>query len=206
MDCSPPGSFAHSISQAGILKWAAISSSMRSPWPMDWICASYIDWWILYHWATWEAPFILYIISIVWASQVALMAKNLPTNAGDVRDSVLISGSRRSQGGGHGNPHQYHAPEEPVGLWSTGSERVGHDQSKLARMHHSVCVSPNLSIPPTPNFPLGIHTFVFCAVSVFLLCNWDHIYHFPRFHIYALTHNIYFFPPFLVYFTLYDSL
>ena len=39
--------------------------------------------------------------------QVALMVKNLPVNAGDIRDIDLISGSRRSPGGGHGNPFQY---------------------------------------------------------------------------------------------------
>ena len=40
------------------------------------------------------------------ASQVALMVNNPPANAGDIRDSGLIPGSGRSQGGGHGNPLQ----------------------------------------------------------------------------------------------------
>ena len=30
----------------------------------------------------------------IWASQVALVVKNLPANAGDVRDMVSISGLR----------------------------------------------------------------------------------------------------------------
>ena len=34
------------------------------------------------------------------------MVKNLPANAGNIRDMSLISGSRRSPGGGHGNPLQ----------------------------------------------------------------------------------------------------
>ena len=38
------------------------------------------------------------------ASQVALVVKNLPASAGDVRVSGLIPGSGRSPGGGHGNP------------------------------------------------------------------------------------------------------
>ena len=37
-------------------------------------------------------------------SQVALVVKNLPANAGDIRDSGLILGLGRSPGGGHGNP------------------------------------------------------------------------------------------------------
>ena len=32
------------------------------------------------------------------------MLKNLPANAGDVRDAGSIPGSRRSPGGGHGKP------------------------------------------------------------------------------------------------------
>jgi len=39
-----------------------------------------------------------------WASQVALVVKNLPASAGDIRDKGLIPGSGRSPGGGHGNP------------------------------------------------------------------------------------------------------
>ena len=41
------------------------------------------------------------------ASQVMLVVKNLPANAGDIRDVTLISGSGRYSGGGHGNPSQY---------------------------------------------------------------------------------------------------
>ena len=36
-----------------------------------------------------------------------LVVKNLPANAGDLRDTGLIPGSGRSRGGGHGNPLQY---------------------------------------------------------------------------------------------------
>ena len=35
-----------------------------------------------------------------------LVVKNLPANAGEVRDVGLIPGSGRSPGGGHGNPLQ----------------------------------------------------------------------------------------------------
>ena len=38
------------------------------------------------------------------ASQPALVVKNLPANAGEVRDAGSISGSGRSPGGGRGNP------------------------------------------------------------------------------------------------------
>ena len=38
---------------------------------------------------------------------MALVVKNWPANAGDVRDAGLIPGSGRFPGGGHGNPLQY---------------------------------------------------------------------------------------------------
>ena len=40
---------------------------------------------------------------------MVLVVKNLPANAGDVRDMSLILGSERSPGEGHGNPLQYFA-------------------------------------------------------------------------------------------------
>ena len=43
------------------------------------------------------------------AFQVALMVKNLPVNAGDIRDADSRSGG--FPGGGHGNPLQY-SPSE----------------------------------------------------------------------------------------------
>ena len=49
----------------------------------------------------------LIFFNSVWASQVALVVKNLPTNAGDTRDMGWIPGSGRSREGGHGNPLQY---------------------------------------------------------------------------------------------------
>ena len=48
------------------------------------------------------------------ASQVVLVVKHPPAHAVDVRDTGLISGSRRSPGGGHGNPVQYSFLENPM--------------------------------------------------------------------------------------------
>ena len=56
MDCSPPGSSVHGLSQARILEWVAISSSSGSFPPRVPTCVSYTDRQILHHWATWEAP------------------------------------------------------------------------------------------------------------------------------------------------------
>ena len=42
------------------------------------------------------------------------MVKNLPENAGDIRDLDSIPGLGRSPGGGHGNPLQYFCLENPM--------------------------------------------------------------------------------------------
>ena len=50
MDCSPPGSSVHGISQASILEWVAISFSA-----VYGTCGSSVDKQVLCCWATWEA-------------------------------------------------------------------------------------------------------------------------------------------------------
>ena len=52
---------------------------------------------------------------ITMASQVVLVIKNLPANAGDTEDEGLIPGSGRFPGGGYGNPLQYSCLENPHG-------------------------------------------------------------------------------------------
>ena len=42
------------------------------------------------------------------------MEKNLPANAGDVRDTGSIPGSERFPGGENGNPLQYSCLENPM--------------------------------------------------------------------------------------------
>ena len=59
-------------------------------------------------------------------SQVVLVVKNPPANAGDVRDSGLIPGSGRSAGEGNGNPFQYSCLGNPMdrGAWQATVHRV----------------------------------------------------------------------------------
>ena len=47
-------------------------------------------------------------------SQVALVVKNPPANAGNLRYVGLISEWGRSPGGGHGNPLQYSCLDNPM--------------------------------------------------------------------------------------------
>ena len=53
-----------------------------------------------------------------WASQVALVVKNLPTNAGDIRDTGSIPESGRSPGRGEANHSRilpWRIPWTPLG-------------------------------------------------------------------------------------------
>ena len=70
------------------------------------------------------------------ASQVVLVVKNLPANAGDTGS---IPGLGRSPGRGHGNPPQYSCLENPTdrGAWQATVHRVKKSQTrlKLLRTH-----------------------------------------------------------------------
>ena len=50
---------------------------------------------------------------------MGLVVKNVPANAGDIRDSGSIPGLERSPGGGNGNPFQYSCLGNPIdrGAW-----------------------------------------------------------------------------------------
>ena len=60
---------------------------------------------------------------------MVLVVKNLPANAGDVRNSGLIPGSGRSPGGGHGNPLQNSCLENPMvrEAWQATVHRVAQN-------------------------------------------------------------------------------
>ena len=67
-----------------------------------------------------------------WANQVALVVKNLPASAGDLRDVGSIPWLGRSPGGRHDNPLQYSCLGNPMdrGAWQAtvhGVAKVRHD-------------------------------------------------------------------------------
>ena len=67
----------------------------------------------------------------MWGSYVALVVKNLPANARDVRDMGSIPGLGRSPGGGHSNPLQYSYLENPMdrGAWQATVHSVTKSQT-----------------------------------------------------------------------------
>ena len=65
------------------------------------------------------------------------MVKNLPANAGDIRDVGSIPGSRRSPGEANGNKLQYSCLENPNGQRSlVGYSRWGRKESDTTERLH----------------------------------------------------------------------
>ena len=73
------------------------------------------------------------------ASQVVLMVKNLPVDAGDSIDAGSIPGLQRFPGGGHGNPLQYSCLENPMdrGAWWATVHGVTQNQVQLSNCVHA---------------------------------------------------------------------
>ena len=63
---------------------------------------------------------------------MAVLVKNQPANAGDVRDLGLIPGLGRAPGEGHVNPLQYSCLENPHGQRSlVGYSPLGRKESDM---------------------------------------------------------------------------
>ena len=78
-----------------------------------------------------------------WASQVVLVVKNPPANAGDLRDVGSTPGLGRSPGGRHGNPLQYSCLENPTdgGAWRATVHRVSKSRTQLRQLSTHVLVA-----------------------------------------------------------------
>ena len=75
---------------------------------------------------------------------MALVVKNLPTDAEDIRDVGLIPGSERSPGGGHCNPLQYSCLEKPMdrGAWQATVHRVAKSWTQLKQLSTNIYLQP----------------------------------------------------------------
>ena len=62
---------------------------------------------------------------------MALVVKNLPADAGDIRDADSIPELGRTPGGGHGNPLQYSCLEDSMdtGSWQATFHEVTKNQT-----------------------------------------------------------------------------
>ena len=122
---------------------------MASPTRWTWVWVNFGSWW-------WGA--VIHVVAesdtterLNWTDSrsrkyLNSLYKNLPANAGDIRDVDLIPGSGRSPGGGRGNPLQYSCLENPLGRgpWQATVHRVTESQTWLKWFSMHPCI-PGLS-------------------------------------------------------------
>ena len=113
LDHSPPGSSVHGILQARILECVAMPSSRGSSRSRDGTCVSCIGRWTLYY------------LGFPGGSD----GKESACNKGDLGSIPGWEDPLEKKMETHSGILAWRIPwtEEPVGLQSTGSQRVGHD-------------------------------------------------------------------------------
>jgi len=74
-----------------------------------------------------------HLLQIPVDSKVALVVRDLPANAGDIRDLHSNPGRGRSPGEGNGNPLQYSYLENPMDrrTWQATVHRVAQNWTRL---------------------------------------------------------------------------
>ena len=94
-----------------------------------------------------------------------LVVKNLPANAGDLRDMGLISGLGRSPAGGNGNRLQCSCLENPrdKGAWWAAIYGVTQSQTRLKQLSSSS--SSMIPLPFTLLFWVRVYTPFLCFLS-----------------------------------------
>ena len=99
------------------------------------------------------------------ASQVALVVKNLPTNAGDVSDMGSVPGSGRSPGEGNGASLQYSGLDSSTdrGAWRARVYGVARSPTGLSGL------TPRVAIWPQVRDPQGLGALVLCHVALLFL-------------------------------------
>ena len=151
-------------------KWS-LMSLMSVLWSLTYkFCTCFVRFTLQYF----SLSFFWVIVNGIWASQAALVVKNPPADAGDVRDSSLIPGSGGSPGGEHGNPLLYSCLENPMdrGAWRTtqsmGSQRVGHSWSNLELTHTSSLPNKQFStVTPWILLSPGFRALICSETSIF---------------------------------------
>ena len=104
------------------------------------------------------------------ASQVVLVVKNLPANAGDVRDKDSIPVWGRSPREGHGSPLQYSCLEHPMdkGAWHATVHRVAKSWTWLKWLNTTIPNSQSiLLLSWKPQVCLLCLWIYFCFIDKF---------------------------------------
>ena len=77
------------------------------------------------------------------ASQVVLVVKHPPANAGNMRQEASIPGLGKSPGGGHGHPLQCSCQKNPMnrGVWQATVHRITQICTQLKQLSMLMCTS-----------------------------------------------------------------
>ena len=81
------------------------------------------------------------------ASPVALVVKNLPANAGELRDAGSIPGLERCPGGDNGNPLQYSCLENPMDREAWQATVHGVEKSWTQLSHRTIQYDESRKFP-----------------------------------------------------------
>ena len=100
------------------------------------------------------------------------MVKNLPANAGDARDSGLVSGLERSPGRGNGNliflPGKFHGQRKLIGYSPRGCKESDMTERLLfyflSRIKSCAAAAADLQHPPK-EFRVESRNEVLCALG-----------------------------------------
>ena len=110
---------------------------------------------------TWDTDYStdtdwIYDCTYTQSSQVALVVKNPPAHAEDIKDIDLTPGSGRFLGGGNGNPLQYSCLENPMdrGPWWAIVYRVTKSQTGLNRLGTQACTHTYILTGTIQLYPL----------------------------------------------------
>ena len=102
-----------------------------------------------------------------------LVVKNLPANAGHVRDAGLIPGSGGSPGGGHASPLQYSCLENPYGQRNLAATVHRFSQSwtrlKVLSMHAHRFKHISVNVAVTAHLYVFVMHLLLISFSLFML-------------------------------------
>ena len=93
------------------------------------------------------------------------MVKNLPGNAGNIRNTDSVSGLGRSTGGGHGNPLQYSCLENP---WTEepGGLQWGHKELDMTEVTEHAHTYFNKVMLPFGIFKINLLRYITYALDI----------------------------------------
>ena len=114
--------------------------SRESSWPRDQVQVSCFASRFFTVWTTMVSPNKSYL-SLLGVSQVALVIKNPPAHAGDIKDTGSILGCERFPGGGHGILLQCSCLENSMdrGAWWASVHGVTKSQTQLKQLSMHAC-------------------------------------------------------------------